>query len=160
MASKPRPIICPPSLSNGFLFDRAELVLSEDGDIIDMMDLSDLFQNVSSFSKIRRKIRPLETFAIDQSDVGDDLGFVSNIVISIKYPKETKIQNRYAYWYYMGVKYHIGELMVLTGERVDLIGGSLGWTLTPGDVFYETGGIVIENPHASSIINVDILIAR
>ena len=160
MASKPRPIQCPPSAPNGFLFDRAELVLFEDGNVTDMLDMSDMLEDVYAFSRIKRKIKPGGSFLISQSDVSDDLGFVDNIIIRIDYPLTTTVQKRYAYWYYTGTRYNIGELMILSGGRVDLLGGSLGWKLTPDDPFYNTGGIILENPSESSIINVEILIAR
>jgi len=156
-----RPTICPPSPPDGFLFVRSELDLQLSGDLFEMLDLSDFYLDVSSFSKVRYKLGPSDAFLLSQVDIGDDDGYVRFIVFKVVFPENTTTTNKYINWTYKGSQHPMGELMILSGDRINLIGGSpLGWKLSSSNPLFTDGGIMIQNPHTSFGVTVEILVAR
>lgn len=156
-----RPTICPPSPPDGFLFVRGDLDLQFSGILSEMLDLSDFFLDITSFSKVRYKLGANDSFILSQSDIGDDEGYVRFIVFKVTFPDNTTTTNKYINWSYKGDQYPLGELMILSGDRIGLIGGSpLGWKLTSENSLFTDGGIIIQNPHADFGVTVEILITR
>ena len=156
-----RPTICPPSPPDGFLFVRSELDLQLSGSLLEMIDLSDFFLDITSFSKVRYKLGASDSFLLSQSDIGDDDGYVRFIVFKVIFPENTTTTNKYINWTYRGDQYPLGELMILSGDRVNVLGGPpIGWKLTSQNPLFTDGGIMIQNPHIDFGVTVEILVAR
>jgi len=157
MATAPKP--CPRDANDGFLFDRDALVLEEGEKSIEMMDLSDYFADVSSYAKTRYKLKGGSSFILAQSDMGDADGYVSFIAFKTIFPEGTTTVNKYLNWTYNSNTNPMGEIMILTGKRVDSeVEDTIGWNLSYGGGI--TGGIIIENPHTDLVAEIEILIAR
>lgn len=161
-----RPIICPSDGMDGFLFDRADLILEENNATFDIFDLSLYSMEISGYAKTRHRLAPGKAFLLAQSDIGDADGYVRFIVFTVKYPENTTTVNKYLFWHYNvngnPVKHPLGEMMILTGDRIDYpfdpitntIPKPTGWDLSPEN------GIMIVNPPTGVMVDIEILVAR
>lgn len=150
-----RPIICPPDAADGFLFDRAELILEENNTTSDIFDFSLYSMEISGYAKTRHRLGPGKSFLLAQSDIGDNDGFVRFIAFTVSYPEGTTTVNKYLLWHYKGITNPLGEIMILTGDRIDsTLNPTTGWELSYDE------GILIANPHPKAIVDIEILVAR
>lgn len=156
-----RPNVCPPKDPDGFLFVRGELDLITGGDFFEMVDLSDFSLDVTTFSRLKYRLSGVSSAYVSQQDIGDSDGYINFLVLRVDFPEGTPTTKKYINWTYQGLKRPVGELMVLSGSRVQIIGGDdLGWKITSSDSSYIDGGILMENPHSDISVNVEILLAR
>ena len=150
-----RPKLCPPDAAEGFLLDRSSLVLEEADRTSQMMDLSDFSLNLTSYAKTRYRLTPGSSFRLAQSDIGDSDGYVSFIAFNVTYPLGTTTVNKYLNWTYNGKTNPLGEIMILSGKRIDSeVMETVGWDLS------YSAGIVIENPSDTLTADIEILVAR
>jgi len=147
------PIFCPPDDGDGFIFDGTDLI--KESPTSQIFDLSLFNMEISSYAKTKYKLGPGKSLLLAQSDVGDADGYVRFIAFTVKYPEGTTTVEKYLNWTYEGNTNPIGELMILSGDRIDSDSNpTVGW-----DLSYDSG-IVIENPHSELIVEIEILIAR
>ena len=89
MATKP--IACPYDEGTGFRFYRGNLVLDE-GSTMKLpiyLEMKDLFDETVSFSKSRVTLKSERSFLLEQTDIGDNLGYVSFISVKAVFPSST-----------------------------------------------------------------------
>ncbi len=148
------PIICPAPNLNGFLFERSSLIL-EESSLTNIFDLSLYSMDLTSYAKTRYNLKPEDSFLLAQSDIGDKDGYVRFIAFTVKYPIETTTVNKFINWTYSGKTNNLGEIMILSGDRIDSeLNPTTGWNLS-----YDNG-IIIENPHPNLSVEIEILVAR
>jgi len=161
MATKP--IICPTTTPEGFVFYKGNLVmddgLSSSPPIV--MSMKDIFSEVKNFSKIRIPLKAGKCFLLSQTDVADDLGYVSFIAVKAIFGSSVVESRKYLTWEYEGITYNMGELMVLSGKRISSTSSiPEGWLLSKPGVTYQNGGITFCNPHSDIDIKLEILVAN
>lgn len=158
-----RPIACPYDAPEGFRFYRDNLVL-DDGTKSSppkYLSMKDLFIGVDSFSKSRVSLNPGESFLLSQSDIGDDMGYVSFIAMKAKFPDTVVESKKYLTWTYRGQMMNMGELMILSGAKQYATDSSYdGWNLSKPNEYLNNGGMIFNNPHADFQIKLEILIGR
>ncbi len=161
MATKP--IACPYDTPEGFRFYRDNLVL-DDGTKSSppkYLSMKDIFIGFDSFSKSRVSLNAGESFLLSQSDIGDDLGYVSFIAIKAKFPADVVESKKYLTWVYKGQTMNMGELMVLSGSKQYATDSSYeGWNLSKPNEYLNNGGMIFNNPHTDFQIKLEILIGR
>jgi len=161
MATKP--IICPYDEGTGFRFYRGSLVLDE-GNIMKLpiyLDMKDLLEETVSFSKSRVTLKAGKCFLLQQTDIGDDLGYVSFLGVKAVFPSTTVESRKYLEWTYLGNTYYMGELMVLSGKRISATDSIYeGWLLSKPGVYSDLGGIVFCNTHSDIDIKLEILVCK
>jgi hypothetical protein len=158
-----RPIICPYVEDTGFRFNRGYLVLDTPTTNYPekFIRFDDMFETITSYSKLRVKLLPESCYLLSQTDIADSEGFVSFILAKSTFPEKTLETRKYLTWEYQSSVYNMGKLMVLSGINItDFSSEPAGWNISqPGSV-YEDGGIIFCNPHADITITLEILIAR
>jgi hypothetical protein len=158
-----QPVICPVPEVPGFTFSRGSLVLDDGTKTTPpvYLDLKDIKEELVSFSKSRVILKADKCFLLSQTDIGDDLGYVSFIAIKATFPDLTVESKKYLTWTYEGVTNNMGTLMVLSGKRISTISSIYeGWLLSKPGVYSQNGGIVFCNPHSNIDIKLEILVAR
>jgi len=158
-----QPVICPVPEVPGFTFSRGSLVLDDGTKTTPpvYLDLKDIKEELVSFSKSRVILKADKCFLLSQTDIGDDLGYVSFIAIKATFPDLTVESKKYLTWTYEGVTNNMGTLMVLSGKRISSISSVYeGWLLSKPGVYSQNGGIVFCNPHPNIDIKLEILVAR
>jgi hypothetical protein len=158
-----QPVICPVPEVPGFTFSRGSLVLDDGTKTTPpvYLDLKDMQEELVSFSKSRVILKASKCFLLSQTDIGDDLGYVSFIAIKATFPDLTVESKKYLTWTYEGVTNNMGTLMVLSGKRISAISSVYeGWLLSKPGVYSQNGGIVFCNPHSNIDIKLEILVAR
>jgi hypothetical protein len=178
-----RPIICPPVPANGFIFYKDKFVLEEDYNKTTFIDFSDMLDDVVAYSRMRITLKSGKSVKISQTDLGDDNGYVRWIAVKVKYPEPkdpilygaqvpiipgvptptngTPQVRKYIEWTYQGVTYNVGELMILTGNKLGSTNSTKsGWNLSEATLPYNNGGIVFSNPHSNIDVKLELLIAR
>jgi len=158
-----QPVICPVPEVPGFTFSRGSLVLDDGTKTTPpvYLDLKDMKEELVSFSKSRVILKADKCFLLSQTDIGDDLGYVSFIAIKATFPDLTVESKKYLTWTYEGVTNNMGTLMVLSGKRISSISSVYeGWLLSKPGVYSQNGGIVFCNPHPNIDIKLEILVAR
>lgn len=161
MATKP--ITCPYDEGTGFRFYRGSLVLDE-GNSMKLpiyLDMKDLLEETVSFSKSRVTLKAGKCFLLEQTDIGDDLGYVSFIGVKAVFPSTTVESRKYLEWTYLGNTYYMGELMVLSGKRISATDSIYeGWLLSKPGVYSDLGGIVFCNTHSDIDVKLEILVCK
>lgn len=157
-----RPIACPYDTPEGFRFYRDNLVLDNGmGTPQKYLPMKDLLIGVDSFSKSRVSLNSGESFLLSQSDVGDDMGYVSFIAIKAKFPDTIVESKKYLTWVYKGQTMNMGELMVLSGAKQYSTDSTYdGWNLSKPNDYINNGGMIFTNPHTDFQIKLEILIGR
>jgi hypothetical protein len=159
-----RPPVCPPTQVPGLAFNRTALVeVSSDGNYSPnpLVELKDFLMEVKSFSHLRISVAESKSYLLSQTDIGDDFGYESFVLIKVTYPDDVPTSKRYLEWEYNGANFYIGELMILSGKRTSSIDAKqLGWNISADDVFYKGGGIIFTNPHSTFKVKLEILVAR
>lgn len=159
-----RPPVCPPNQVPGLAFNRSALVeVGADGNYSTnpLVDLKDLIFGVRAFSHLSISLAESKSSLLSQTDIGDDFGYQSFILIKVTYPSDIPVTQKYLEWTYNGSTYYIGEIMVLSGRRTSSIDAKeLGWNLSADDVYYNGGGIIFTNPHSTFRVKLEILVAR
>lgn len=158
-----QPITCPYEQGEGFKFYRSNLVY-DTGNSMNLpiyMELGDLMQESVSFSKSKVNLKAEKCFLLSQSDIGDDLGYVSFIAVKALFPTSTVESKKYLQWTYLGNTYNMGELMVLSGPRISSTDSIYeGWLLSKPSIYSDLGGIVFCNPHSNIDIKLEILVCK
>ena len=157
-----RPVACPYDTPEGFRFYRDNLVLDNGmGTPQKYLSMKDFLVDVDSFSKSRVSLNSGESFLLSQSDIGDDLGYVSFIAIKAKFPDTIVESKKYLTWVYKGQTMNMGELMVLSGAKQYSTDSTYdGWNLSKPNAYINNGGMIFTNPHADFQIKLEILIGR
>lgn len=178
-----RPITCPPNSQNGFIFNRDKFVLEEDFNKTIFIDFKDLLDDVVAYSRLRISLNAGKSVKISQTDIGDINGYVRWIAVRVNYPEPanpilygsqvpiipgvptptngTPQVKKYINWTYQGKTYYVGELMILTGNKLGSTDSEhTGWNLSEANLPYTDGGIVFANPHSNINVKLDLLIAR
>jgi hypothetical protein len=159
-----RPPVCPPVQVPGLAFNRTALVeVSSDGSYSPnpLVELKDFLMEVKSFSHLRISLGESKSYLLSQTDIGDDFGYESFVLIKVTYPSDTPETKRYLEWEYNDANFYIGELMILSGKRTSSVDAKqLGWNISADDVFYQGGGIIFTNPHSTIKVKLEILVAR
>jgi hypothetical protein len=157
-----RPVACPYDTPEGFRFYRDNLVLDNGmGTPQKYLSMKDLLIGVDSFSKSRVSLNHGESFLLSQSDIGDDLGYVSFIAIKAKFPDTIVESKKYLTWVYKGQTMNMGELMVLSGAKQYSTDSTYdGWNLAKPNDYINNGGMIFTNPHVDFQIKLEILIGR
>lgn len=157
-----QPITCPYDEGTGFRFHRGNLVLDEGGMNLPVyLELSDMFQETSAFSKSRAFLKAGKCFLLSQTNVGDNDGYVSFIAVKAVFPDSTVESKKYLEWTYLGNTYYMGELMVLSGKKLSTTDSiQEGWLLSKPGVYSELGGIVFCNPHVDIDVKLEILVCK
>ena len=158
-----QPIVCPVEQVPGFTFFKGNLVL-DDGTRSTppvYMFLNDLVEEIQSFSKSTVKLKATKCFLLSQTDIGDDLGYVSFIAIKATFPASTLESKKYLTWEYEGITNNMGTLMVLSGKKLSSVSSDYeGWLLSKPGTYSQNGGITFCNPHSDMDIKLEILVAR
>ncbi len=157
-----RPVTCPYDTPEGFRFYRDNLVLDDGmGTPKKYLSMNDFLINVDSFSRSRVSLDPGRSFLLSQSDIGDDLGYVSFIAIKAKFPDTIVESKKYLTWVYKGQTMNMGELMVLSGAKQYSTDSTYdGWNLSRPNDYINNGGMIFTNPHTDFQIKLEILIGR
>ena len=158
-----QPVVCPTPEIPGFTFFKGNLVL-DDGTKSSppiYLQLKDMIQEVQSFSKSSINLKSGKCFLLSQTDISDNLGYVSFIAIKATYPENTLQSKKYLIWEYEGNTYNMGTLMVLSGPRLSSNSSVYeGWFLSKPNQYSQNGGILICNPHTDINVKLEILVAR
>ena len=158
-----RPVICPYDEASGFRFNRGYLVLDTPSTNYPekFIRFDDMFEDVTSYSKLRINLAPSSCYLLSQTDIGDSEGFVSFILAKSVFPENTLETRKYLTWEYEGSVYNMGKLMVLSGLNItDFSSTPAGWNISNPGTVYDNGGIIFCNPHSDITIKLEILIAR
>jgi hypothetical protein len=158
-----RPIKCPYDEDSGFRFNRGYLVLDTPTTNYPekFIRFDDMFEEVTSYSKLRVNLTPSSCYLLSQTDISDSEGFVSFILVKSVFPDNTLETRKYLTWEYQGGIYNMGKIMVLTGSNItDFSSESAGWNISQPGTVYNDGGIIFCNPHSDITIKLEILIAR
>ncbi len=158
-----QPVVCPVPTLPGFTFFKGNLVL-DDGTKSSppiYMQLRDMIEDVQSFSKSLVTVKAGRCFLLSQTDIADDLGYVSFIAVKATYPATSVESKKYMTWTYEGITYNMGTLMVLSGPRLSTTSSIYeGWMLSKPSQYSEKGGIVFCNPHSDIDVKLEILVAK
>lgn len=160
-----QPITCPYDVLEGFRFYRGNLVL-DSGNTSNppkYLSMKDLNIGVDKFSRSRVTLKPGASSLLSQTDVGDEYGYVSFIAVKAIYPSSTVESRKYIAWTYQGNTNYMGELMVLSGQRISSSDSEFeGWNLSkPGTLSSDSignGGIVFYNPSTEITVKLEILV--
>jgi hypothetical protein len=157
-----QPIQCPYDEGTGFRFHRGNLVLDDGGSKLPVyLELSDMLQETSAFSKSRVFLKSSKCFLLSQTNVGDGDGYVSFIIVKATYPQSTVESKKYIEWIYLGETYYMGELMVLSGKKLSTTDSiQEGWFLSKPGLNSELGGIIFCNTHIDIDVKLDILVCK
>jgi len=156
-----RPITCPYDEDSGFRFNRGYLVLDTPSTNYPekFIRFDDMFEEVTSYSKLRINLTPSSCYLLSQTDISDSEGFVSFILVKSTFPDSTLETRKYLTWEYQSGIYNMG--MILTGPNItDFSSESAGWNISQPGTVYNDGGIIFCNPHSDITIKLEILIAR
>jgi hypothetical protein len=160
-----QPIKCPYDVLEGFRFYRGNLVL-DNGMTTNppkYLSLEDLNIAVDRFSRSRVTLKPGGYSLLSQTDIGDEYGYVSFIAVKAIYPSSTVESRKYINWTYQNATNYMGELMVLSGQRISSVDSEFeGWNLSkPGTLSINSpgnGGIVFHNPSSDTTVKLEILV--
>jgi len=158
-----QPVTCPYTQPAGFNFFRGNLVLDDGSKATPpvYMELSDILEEVQSFSKSRSSLKSGQCYILTQTDIGDELGYVSFIAVKATFPSGTLESKKYLNWTYQENTYTMGTLMILSGKRLSSVSSIYeGWLLSKPGVYSQNGGILFCNPHQDIDIKLEILVAR
>jgi hypothetical protein len=158
-----QPIICPVPEVPGFEFFRGNLVLDDGTQSFPpiYMMLKDMVEDLNAFSKSKVTVKAGSCFLLSQTDIGDNMGYVSFIAVKATYPSNTVESKKYMTWEYEDVTNNMGTLMVLSGARISAVSSIYeGWLLSKPGTYSQGGGIVFCNPHTDIDIKLEILVAR
>jgi hypothetical protein len=158
-----RPVNCPYDEDPGFRFNRGYLVLDTPTTNYPekFIRMDDMFEEITSYSKLRVNLLPSSCYLLSQTDISDSQGFVSFILVKSIFPDGTLETKKYLTWEYDGYTYDMGKLMLLSGENItDFSSSPAGWNISQPGTVYENGGIIFCNPHSDITIKLEILIAR
>jgi len=162
-----QPITCPYDVLEGFRFYRGNLVL-DNGNTSNppkYLSMKDLNIEVDRFSRSRVTLKPGAYSLLSQTDIGDQYGYVSFIAVKAIYPSSTLESRKYINWTYQGNTNYMGELMVLSGQRISSSDSEFeGWNLSkPGTLASDSvgnGGIVFHNPSTEITVKLEILVCE
>jgi hypothetical protein len=161
MATKP--ITCPYLEGEGFKFYRSNLVF-DDGKSTNLpiyMELSDMLQETTGFSKSKVNLRAGKCFLLSQNDIGNKLGYVSFILVKAIFPNNIVESRKYLEWTYMGKTYPMGELLALSGMMLSATDSIYeGWLLAKPNEYSDLGGIVFCNTQSDIDIKLEILVCN
>lgn len=158
-----RPIKCPYDEDSGFRFNRGYLVLDTPTTNYPekFIRFDDMFEEVTSYSKMRVNLTPSSCYLLSQTDISDSEGFVSFILVKSIFPDSTLETRKYLTWEYQGEIYDMGKIMILSGPKVtDFSSQPEGWNISQPGTIYDNGGIIFCNPHSDITIKLEILVAR
>ena len=158
-----RPIKCPYDEDSGFRFNRGYLVLDTPATNYPekFIRFDDMFEEISSYSKLRINLTPSSCYLLSQTDISDSEGFVSFILAKATFPDSTLETRKYLTWEYQDGIYNMGKIMLLSGNVVtDFSSFPSGWNISQPGTVYSNGGIIFCNPHSDITIKLEILIAR
>jgi hypothetical protein len=125
------------------------------------LEMQDLLDETVSFSKSRVTLKSGRSFLLEQTNIGDNLGYVSFISVKVVFPSSTVESRKYLEWTYLGNTYYMGELMVLSGKRISASDSIYeGWLLSKPGVYSDLGGIVFTNPHSDIDVKLEILVCK
>lgn len=161
MATKP--ITCPYDEGIGFRFYRSNLVLDEGNtnSLPIYLEMNDLVDESVAFSKSRVILKAGKCYLLSQTDIGDNLGYVSFIAVKAVYPTNTVESRKYIQWTYLNDTYYMGELMVLSGKSLSATDSIYeGWLLSKPGVYSNQGGIVFCNTHSDVDVKLEILVCK
>lgn len=160
-----QPITCPYDVLEGFRFYRGDLVLDNGAtnNPPKYLSMKDLNITVDKFSRSRVTLKPGGYSLLSQTDIGDDYGYVSFIAVKAVYPDSTVESRKYINWTYQGNTNYMGELMVLSGQRISSSDSEFeGWNLSkPGTLAENSagnGGILFYNPSTETTVRLEILV--
>jgi hypothetical protein len=177
-----RPIICPPTPPNGWVFFKNEFVLEEDFNYTTFFNFKDLVFGVETYSRLQITLKRNKSILLSQTDIATE-GFVRWIAVKVQYPAPknpilfsaqtpiipglprptngTPQIQKYINWTYQGKTYNLGELMVLSGNPLGSTDADVtGWNLSEYDLVYPGGGITFTNPHSDFDVKLQVLIAK
>jgi hypothetical protein len=177
-----RPIICPPTPPNGWVFFKNEFVLEEDFNYTTFFNFKDLVFGVETYSRLQITLKRNKSILLSQTDIATE-GFVRWIAVKVQYPAPknpilfsaqtpiipglprptngTPQIQKYIHWTYQGKTYNLGELMVLSGNPLGSTDADVtGWNLSEYDLVYPGGGITFTNPHSDFDVKLQVLIAK
>lgn len=161
MATKP--ITCPYLEGEGFKFYRSNLVF-DDGKSSNLpiyMELSDMLTETTAFSKSKVNLRAGKCFLLSQNDIGNQLGYVSFILVKAIFPSNIVESRKYLEWTYMGKTYPMGELLALSGMMLSATDSIYeGWLLAKPNEYSDLGGIVFCNTQSDIDIKLEILVCK
>ena len=158
-----RPIICPYTEPEGFVFYRRELALDSNRMTTpkSFMDLSLLSMPIQAFSRSQVNLKPSACALLSQSDIGGDDGYVNFIAFKAIFPETILEKDKYFTWEYRGAVFNAGELTVLSGQNLSSFSSQDGgWDLSKPSNNSNNGGIILCNPHTDKKIKLEILICR
>jgi hypothetical protein len=158
-----QPTICPVPEVPGFIFNRGSLALDDGTKTTPppYLSLKDIEEELVSFSKSRVILKATKCFLLSQTDIGDDLGYVSFIAVKATFPNLTVESKKHLSWTYEGSTNNMGTLMILSGKKISTFSSiEEGWLLSKPGVYSQNGGIVFCNPHTDIDIKLEILVAR
>lgn len=158
-----QPITCPVPETPGFVFNRSNLSLDDGTKTTPTpyLSLKDIKEDLVSFSRSRVILKATKCFTLSQTDIGDELGYVSFLAVKAVFPNLTVESKKYLNWTYNGSTNNMGTLMILTGKRISYVNSiEEGWLLSKPGVYSQNGGIVFCNPHSDIDIKLEILVAR
>jgi hypothetical protein len=177
-----RPIICPPTPPNGWVFFKNEFVLEENFNYTTFFNFKDLVFGVETYSRLQITLKRNKSILLSQTDIATE-GFVRWIAVKVQYPAPknpilfsaqtpiipglprptngTPQIQKYINWTYQGKTYNLGELMVLSGNPLGSTDADVtGWNLSEYDLVYPGGGITFTNPHSDFDVKLQVLIAK
>ena len=177
-----RPIICPPTPPNGWVFFKNEFVLEENFNYTTFFNFKDLVFGVETYSRLQITLKRNKSILLSQTDIATE-GFVRWIAVKVQYPAPknpilfsaqtpiipglprptngTPQIHKYINWTYQGKTYNLGELMVLSGNPLGSTDADVtGWNLSEYDLVYPGGGITFTNPHSDFDVKLQVLIAK
>jgi hypothetical protein len=161
MATKP--VTCPYGQGEGFKFYRSNLVF-DDGKSTNLpiyMELNDMLQETSAFSKSRVNLKSGKCFLLSQNDVSDNLGYSSFILVKAVFPANIVESKKYLEWTYLGKTYPMGELLALSGRMLSASDSIYeGWLLAKPNQYSDLGGIVFCNTQTDIDIKLEILVCK
>jgi len=158
-----QPITCPYDEGTGFRFYRGNLVLDSGSDFNPQvyLELSDLMQETQAFSRNRVNLKAGKRYLLSQTNIGDNLGYVSFIGVKATFPSTVVESKKYLEWTYLESTYYMGELMVLSGKRISATDSlDEGWFLSKPGIYSDEGGIVFYNPHTDIDIKLEFLVCQ
>ena len=162
-----QPIKCPYDLLEGFRFYKGNLVLDNGmtNNPPNYLLMKDLKTGIDNFSRSRITLKPGACFLLSQTDIGNNQGYVSFIAVKAIYPSSTLESRKYINWTYQGNTNYMGELMVLSGQRISSSDSEFeGWNLSkPGTLASDSvgnGGIVFHNPSTEITVKLEILVCE
>jgi hypothetical protein len=161
-----RPIECPYTTPEGLKFNNGNLVLDNGSmNLESFLYMKDLDLDISTFARNKVTLKPQTCFMLTENNIGDDMGYVSFIIVKAIFPAGIVESKKYLEWTYNGNTNTMGELMILSGDRISASDSTYeGWDLSkPGgytDGSVGAGGIIFCNTSVDLSIKLEMLIAR